>query len=160
MILTSLHRRPLLYRHPHCIRSFLHRVYAAVDRRVQSTQLTNQCFWLLNGSHRGCSENLRRYTVPPVLQAHQPQALIETVTGHKQREAALLGSPPSVHSGIYLRPIPVPTIHWWRSDTSRLPRAYSRSSRLPCPSRRSSPEPLLRTVIRGSTLTITDDIYQ
>ena len=84
-----------------------------------------------------CSGSLCRHIVPAVLQAHQPLALIEMVTGHEQREASLLGSPPICsyllltllpqHSRTCFRPIPFPITRRWRSDTFRLPCASRKS---------------------------------
>ena len=62
----------------------------SVTSRVQSTQPTDQGFRLLNVRHRDYSKNFCGYFVPPVLQAQQPPALIESVTGHEHRKAAHL----------------------------------------------------------------------
>ena len=106
--------------------------------RVLSIQPTNQLFLLLKRvSHGDRSDNLRRCFVPPVLQAHQLPALIETVTGHDEMEVSLLRSFPSAYSSLCLtsvtlrtfRPTPLPTTRWWRSDLSRLPCGSRRSPR-------------------------------
>ena len=78
-------------------------VICCVGSRVLSIQPTNQLFLLLKRvSHGDRSDNLRRCFVPPVLQAHQLPALIETVTGHDEMEVSLLRSFPSAYSSLML----------------------------------------------------------
>ena len=159
---TTIHRTTLLLQY-------------TVSSIVLSTQPTNQFFRLLNEVNGIVPRTFVGILYLHLSQAHhQPPVLIGTITGHKQMEAALLGSPPYAHSSFMLDFLHTPDLISVRSlsrqsvgeDRTRpssrvarvgcpglctfhrapwLPYTYSRSSRLSCVSCRSPPESLLTT---------------